>query len=391
MVVSFFRKLKSLIPIRVDKNSYYSEDDYRNAFLYSALTEGTAESTGNILTAKGYLVPSGDRQIEVIKKLPLEELEVIAENMLKTVFKEARKYGAFRFPVIIATDPCDIPYYGNPCSPFVVGTKHKQGTSWAHSFVCTDAVIKGERFTLSFNRRTMQSKDSDIVAKVLKTAKERAKISISLLDREFYSVDVVNIHKMEKLNFIIPAVDTSGVKDVKRKYDIPLTTNYIMKSGEGKQTEVKLSLVARDKETYGFINNMNMEPEDIANIYSMRWGVETGHRMRNKFRARTCSRDYNVRCFYFILSVALYSFWVLVNLFVTEQAYGFPGEPKIRWFELKAFLLVFIEGVLSCAAGETPLSYSYLQFFIFSMKIEFFVKEEVVINKERNYENPLLQ
>ena len=296
----FVEKLKSLISVRLGKNSHYSEDDYRNAFLYSSLRKGTAEETGNVLSAKGYDVPSGDRQIEVIKQLTLKEIDLMAENMMDLVFKETRKFGVFRFPVNIATDPQNIPYYGDPSSPFVIGTKHERGTHWAHSFVCVDAVVKGKRFTLWCGKRTMKSKNIDLVAKGLKTAKNRAKIDISLLDREFYSVDIVNLHKKNGLNFIIPAVNTDKIKYEKEK-------------------------------------------------------------------ARTCSTDYRVRYFYFVLSVVMYNLWVLLNFLITIDFYGFPSKPLVRVYELKIFLETHVENALSYAVGNEPLSFGYVEFSVFNI------------------------
>lgn len=346
-----FGRLKSLIPIKLGKNSVYGDGDYRNSFLFTGLTKGTAEKTKNVLDMRGYECPSGDRQIDVIKELSVEEMDIMFWNANQLLIQQAKRLGAFKFPVSIATDPCDIPYYGNTGSPFVVGTKHKLGTNYAHSYGCTDVVVKGERFTLAVTRRTMKTDDVEIIENGLKIAKTAVKIAVSLADREFYNVDVVNIHKMEDVRFIIPAKNTDGVKEAKKKHEdeIPITVDYTMKSRIGIETDVNLSLVygKKEKEIYGFINDLDAEPKNVAAIYRTRWGVETGNRMRNNFRGRTCSQSYRVRYFYFLLSTLLYNFWVLVNMMATEKKYGTLEEPLITFYELQTLIENFIERQLA--------------------------------------------
>ncbi len=60
--------------------------------------------------------------------------------------------------------------------------------------------------------------------------------------------------------------------------------------------------------------------EQIAHYYfkwySKRWGIETSYRVKGDFKARTTSKYYSVRLFYFMWSVSLYNLWVLVSLIV---------------------------------------------------------------------------
>ena len=52
----------------------------------------------------------------------------------------------------------------------------------------------------------------------------------------------------------------------------------------------------------------------IADFYSRRWQIETGYRVKKyAFRGKTTSRKYIIRYIYFMLSVVLYNFWILIN------------------------------------------------------------------------------
>ena len=57
-----------------------------------------------------------------------------------------------------------------------------------------------------------------------------------------------------------------------------------------------------------------------ANFYSRRWQIETGYRVKKHgFRGKTSSKKYIIRYIYFMLSVILYNFWILINeLLISE-------------------------------------------------------------------------
>ena len=47
------------------------------------------------------------------------------------------------------------------------------------------------------------------------------------------------------------------------------------------------------------------------------WQIETGYRVKEyTFRGKTCSKNYIIRYFYFMLSVILYDCWVLADLLI---------------------------------------------------------------------------
>ena len=61
----------------------------------------------------------------------------------------------------------------------------------------------------------------------------------------------------------------------------------------------------------------------LYKFYSKRWGIETGYRqIDHDFKAKTTSKNYHIRLFYFLFSVDLYNLWVLVNIVVSMTIYG---------------------------------------------------------------------
>ena len=79
------------------------------------------------------------------------------------------------------------------------------------------------------------------------------------------------------------------------------------KSGKEKSDGVDL----RPEEKFiGFATNMQLKDSEL---YSKRWGIETGYRMIEKMRARTRSTNTVSRIFCFLYSVVMFNAWVMIN------------------------------------------------------------------------------
>ncbi|MFT4965199.1 MAG: IS4 transposase [Halobacteriales archaeon] len=71
-----------------------------------------------------------------------------------------------------------------------------------------------------------------------------------------------------------------------------------------------------DKQTY-FVTNMPVSETTaaaLAESYRRRWGIETSYRVIGDFLAKTTSKSFAVRLYYFLFAVALYDIWVLTNV-----------------------------------------------------------------------------
>ena len=58
-------------------------------------------------------------------------------------------------------------------------------------------------------------------------------------------------------------------------------------------------------------------PTGWAERYAWRWAIETNYRVvKNDFLARTTSREFSIRTFYWLFAVMLYNAWVLLDVFL---------------------------------------------------------------------------
>ena len=65
----------------------------------------------------------------------------------------------------------------------------------------------------------------------------------------------------------------------------------------------------RPKEKFiGFATNMQLKDSEL---YSKRWGIETGYRMMGEARARTRSTKTVSRIFCFLYSVVMFNAWMM--------------------------------------------------------------------------------
>lgn len=172
----------------------------------------------------------------------------------------------------------------------------------------------GRRFTIYTTTVTQFSEKADIVEELITKAKTRGvHIDIVLLDRGFYSVDVIAKLKTFGVYFIIPAVKNSTIKEAMQNYDVAQPTkrftlgnkkknvafNLYLYKWSADQLPKKKKLVVSDF-YFGFATNLPRSyvaslPMFILSEYRCRWGIETGYRVQDSAQAKTTSVNYGFR------------------------------------------------------------------------------------------------
>jgi len=119
---------------------------------------------------------------------------------------------------------------------------------------------------------------------------------------------------------------------------------------EFKVKDEKVNLVLVEDELgimRAFICNFDIHPTIAWRLYerySKHWGIETGYRtLAHDFRAKTTTRNYNIRLFYFLFSCCLFNLWVLVNICVSLMIHGRISEKPIITAKLFVILLYKVQ------------------------------------------------
>lgn len=323
--------IEPYIPFRVGFTSVYKAEDYDSLLMYSACEELSAELCSEKLSMNKAFVPVGKSMLNHIKRFSLEQLYTMKDNMLYGSYRAAKLLGLFKRSVCVAIDVKAILFYGDKNSRMIRGTKPKNGTCWAYEYICLDIVETGQRFTLAFFPVGKLDDQNRLVLELLKTALKLVKIDILLMDREFFSVEIVNMLKRLNIRFIIPAKNTDEVVRLKKENmrKAPVVVAYRMTSDKD-HADVSLVLIKEGDEMHGYITNANISAETADSYYEKRWGIETDNRVMEQFRAMTTSTDYKIRFLYVLMAVAMRNLWVLANLVTSVQIYGKPAKPIIK-------------------------------------------------------------
>ena len=353
-----------VIPTRY--NCVYSANDVLKSLTYLSLEAEYAEGGLEILERRLRLhhrlgkVPDADTFLYRLKKMSRRDALSMLQKLNENVLSIARRNGAFRRKAVAAIDLTYLPYYGKP-TPYVVQGKYKLGTNWFHCYAAIRLVENGRRYVIKSRLvKPLELCEKDrIVEELVTEAKHQGvHIRLLLLDKGFYSHEVIKTLKALGVKFLIAAPKNSRVKeailDYFRNGKGQVRRFSLKKGGETVNFNLTVHRLRKSKkglrnilELYGaFATNMGQEkalkawsqlPED----YRKRWGIETGFRVGKDFRAKTTSRNEIVREIYHQYAIVLENLWTLHNMGEVKRQ-GIPfDQTKRPLVKVKDFTIDF--------------------------------------------------
>jgi len=293
--------------------------------------------------------PSGDLMLYHFSKFnSTEKIKEMFEKIFDVIFEFAKKNYKLlnRRKVDIAYDIHKIPYYGNKSDFYVMEGQPERGTSHFYQFLTCSIVMHGQRFTLDAIPIHKLDNIHELLDKSLERVKQKIKIDKAYLDRGFDKPKIINVIKEHKIKFIMPKIRSPTVKAWMRKSE-ECKARFIenFEIGTHKDKAIVNLILVDDKEEIkrAFITNFYI-PEQLAHylytFYSKRWGIETSYRnLDHDFKAKTTSKNYHIRLFYFLFSIVLYNLWVLVNIVVSMKLFGRLRDKPIITAKLFAVVL----------------------------------------------------
>lgn len=289
---------------------------------------------------------------EILKMCIRYSTEVV--KLIKNIF--------MRSNFTIAIDFTEDSYYGDKENPYVVGGQRKNSTNYSFRMLTAAITEANFRFVLfAYPVTKDDNNDALLVEEALrKVRKLGIVIEKVLLDREFYNSKIIFCCNVFDIDYIIPMKKDSRaerkieeLKKAEKKFPI-IVQNYEI---EDQLTNLLLMEDTNDKGEkiiYGFITNIEIEkfrnePEIISECYRKRWDIENANKFQDAFNIHTNSTNGLVRYFFFVLTVLLHNFWVLVNLFG-------------KTYEIGKVSLNFIKEIECAIIGLTPIpSYKHAQ------------------------------
>lgn len=352
------------------KNSLYNTKNIHSCLLQLSLRGGYAEGGLADLSLRCSLpnhVPTGRAFRGRVERVDVGEIRRSLAEANDEVLRTLKGFGVFKRKAAAAIDYKRVPYYGSPSAEMVVGGPYDRGTPWCYCYASIHIVEAGRRLTLYTMPVHQFTSKAKAVERLLQEAKARGvHVGLTLLDRAFFTTEVIAVLKRLRVSFIIPAVKNRRVKDAIRCHH-KLKTNpvqgFTLGRGGGAvsfnltiypkpQKELRERRRSRIHERYlAFATNLpkpkvNRLPILIPQEYRRRWGIETGYRVQGAVEAKTTSRNYALRLLYHMGSVVIYNVWQYANLLLA-RAFKKPfTRPLITLGNLAAHFEVFILGGL---------------------------------------------
>jgi hypothetical protein len=290
----------------------------------------------------------------------------LATNLPKALRSKSRK---------IAIDLTLIPYHGQPLhdKKEIYRSAPKSGTTHFHAYATAAVVHKGHRYTLALTRVEYGEKMKPIVQRLLAIVRrQRVKVRFLLLDKGFFSVEVISYLKRTGVGFIIPAMargrkpkgrqKATGLRDLKKKpngyYRHTLTGKV---QGNPRSTHVTICVASksythkktgkrRSKKLLFVVWKVRLTPQAIRETYRTRFGIETSYRQMNEARIKTCTRDPRLRLLFVGIALVLRNVWVWLHFKLAKGKWS--NEPQV-FLELLRFreMLLWITEVIGPLLG----------------------------------------
>ena len=279
---------------------------------------------------------------------------------------------------MVAIDLTLIPYHGQPASDKkeVFRGEPKAGTTHFHAYATAVVLHKGYRYTLALTHVEYGDSMKEVLQRLLAIVRRRGvKIRFLLLDKGFFSVEVINYLRRAGRGFIIPAVvrgrkpkdpktPPHGLRALLKKkngyYRETLTSG---QTKEKKKTRATVTICVaskyytheetgkrRRKRLLYVVSQVRRTPEEIRETYRKRFGIETSYRQMNEARIKTCTRDPRQRLLFVGIALVLRNVWVWIHFRFAKAK--FSEEPQL-FLALLRFqeMLLWITQVVQKALG----------------------------------------
>ena len=305
-------------------NAMYGTDDISNSMMGSSIRN---KSVGGYANARKYAgmagTPSDRWHANAIKGIKPEKIQAILEEKVSEQVHRLRELKKIpKKGMCVAIDMHLISRYDKHPTEEITRSKSKNGTTRFERYMTIQCVDDEARIVLgACYLNSGESVPKSMEYLLDSVHKMGIKIRMVLLDREFFSVDVIRCLGQRDVNFLIPCKNTYNVVAALREFSQGKRDNVSGNVLENSQESVRYTMMITDRkkrkksdeaeEKYiGFATN---RPSAKIEAYAKRWGIETGYRMIQGYRAKTRITDVGSRmlCFYF--SLLMFNEWIIVR------------------------------------------------------------------------------
>lgn len=313
---SFVQELVSpIFTFEMKKGAMYQKDDLIDLTLSIAIMNCFAEGFAKTLR-KNKHAPTSETLLDYLKTANVDSVLQTAKVQIDKCVKAIRKKGIRLNKAAIAFDWHDQPYYGSHQPQGVIGTKPKDGTSYAYSYLTVSVITPKKRLVIAVLPLKTRDNLPQVILPLLDYVMQHVKnLAYVAFDNGFQDSALLQGLIDRGVPFVIPLRDTVKLRKRWRWKRYAKRFNY---NTQGVEVDV-VEAVDSKGEQYFLGTNLAGRPKRILKLYKRRWGIETSYRMIGQFYPKTTSNSYVIRVLYFVLAVLLYNVWVLLNARVKEH------------------------------------------------------------------------
>ena len=331
------RLLTTYVPLDWDARDL-DEATAWNILLYASSHQTTIEATSLELgvssgtTIRHHLTTAlGDSPRQVLA------LEQQLNQTLRAPLPRSFRRRLNSQPYDVAIDLVDLPYYGQAHrqAQEVRRGPAKAGTTYFHSYATAAIVHDDQRYELAVTFVWAKESLTDVVLRLLKSVRLLGvRIRCAYLDKGFSRVEIFRLLRRHRIPYVVPVpLRGQGLKALcrgRRSYQ----TRYTFNAKRVDAYTTDLVLVRRyragrrgrhgvDWLVYAVYGLGRREPYQIHQLYSWRFGIESGYRQMHQVRARTTSRHPGLRLLLVGLALLLLNAYLaLRQVWLTMRHYG---------------------------------------------------------------------
>jgi putative transposase len=236
----------------------------------------------------------------------------------------------------LAVDLVLVPYHGEPYEDpdEIYRSQPKHGTSHFHAYATAYVIRKGCRWTVAMTAVRKGEPLDDVLQRLLQqAAKTGVKPRYVLLDRGFYSVDVIRYLQAARYPFLMPVVCRGRKVDHPKGPSGTRTFATWKRSGWGRYTltnarkrTATVSICVKCRNYRGqwrrhgrqalLYAYWGLQPSSyrwVHETYRLRFGIESSYRQMHQARIRTCTRSPLLRLLYVAVALILRNVWVWLH------------------------------------------------------------------------------
>ena len=236
----------------------------------------------------------------------------------------------------LACDLVLIPYHGEPFRDYqeIYRSKAQRGTSHFHAYATAYVICNGRRYTVALTPVGCGEPMKDVLQRLLQQASRAGvKPRYLLLDRGFYSVEVIRYLQQAKYPFLMPAKfpgrqpTRSSRSPQFRFWGKSGWSRHTLTNAKGKRATVSICVACRNyrgkwkrhgrqRLVYAFWGIRPSSYQWVYETYRRRFGIETSYRQLHQARIRTTTRNPLVRFLFVSLALLLRNVWVWLHYHV---------------------------------------------------------------------------